>query len=89
MKKLSFENSGKKIKIIANIIFLIEVTVSIIFFIICLFGAFADNKYFLFFIGFIVLVLGTFVSWFSILPLYALGDIQEKIEHIDNVINKN
>ncbi len=88
MKKLSFDNSGKKLKHIANIIFIIEITISLIFFVLCLFGAFADNKPFWILIGFVVLALVAFVSWISLLPLYALGDIQEKVEHIDNVISQ-
>ena len=73
-----YDNIGSKIKIVAQILFVLGVIGSIIFgFVIC-FGS-EDFKA----IGFLYILLGGLSSWLSTLLMYGFGELIERVCSID------
>lgn len=73
-----YDNIGSKIKIVAQILFVLGVIGSIIFgFVIC-FGSEDFNA-----IGFLYILLGGLISWLSTLLMYGFGELIERVCSID------
>ena len=75
-----FENVGTKLKKLAKFIFVFGLILSIIIFIIILAISFNGDGDSPIWLAFIIIVVGPLSSYLSSLPLYALGEIHEKIK---------
>ena len=73
-----YDNIGSKIKIAAQIAFMLGVIGSMIFGLVICFGSEDFNA-----IGFLYILLGGIISWISTLLMYGFGELIERVCSID------
>ncbi len=83
-----FTDIGAKIKKCAKNLFIIGVTMAVIFILISLILSIIYNAVF-FFSGLLICVISIFASWFSAVAFYSLGDIIENISKIKCILSDN
>ncbi len=81
-----FNNIGKKNKLIAQIIFPLDVLFSIIFAIICFANIGLDAIFILY--GFLSLIFGPIVAWIFAIIVYSFGTIVDNVQAIKDAQSK-